>query len=491
MEKINWDDMCGRCGLTAAQATKVRDYFENTLHSIEKEPTQPTPQYQTVHLENDSKASAAETNRENDDVSVLKSMNNMVMFQIELVCVIGLIFFFQMLQYCYDMVEGDRSRQSMDILSKCASENGYNNPLAQGYLAICLSRGTGLVEHDGPKAAAYASLASKRIQRAAESGCSHSKYVLGVFHYMGLGVAEDEEMAVKLLEDAATHGKIAEAADRLGWCYRHGEGVEQSLEEAVKWHSMAAEWGLPAGYSHLASCYDKDFPQLEIIPGMHSEALRLYRIAAEMGSPHGQYNLAQGYHEDDDKVNALRWYLAAFPLVANLQNPNVANRIAYNVATIYQHSSHLKANATECVKWFREAASRGDYDAYVSLGGLYFEGTIVRKDFIESTEWFLKASVAVPKDDEDREHCITMLGNAYRCGYGIPKNLQTAFHWFVECASARDPITFCNVARCYEVGVGVEKNLEMAIHWYKQAAEHGDATAQNKVRDLEQQLEGV
>ena len=40
------------------------------------------------------------------------------------------------------------------------------------------------------------------------------------------------------------------------------------------------------------------------------------------------------------------------------------------------------------------------------------------------------------------------------------------------------------IGNCYRRGDGVEKNIDEAIHWYKKAAEYGDEDAPNVLKEL-------
>ena len=40
------------------------------------------------------------------------------------------------------------------------------------------------------------------------------------------------------------------------------------------------------------------------------------------------------------------------------------------------------------------------------------------------------------------------------------------------------------IGNCYRRGDGVEKNIDEAIHWYKKAAEYGDEDAPKLLKEL-------
>eukprot|EP00976_Prorocentrum_cordatum_P006414 128617-Prorocentrum_minimum.AAC.1 len=57
-------------------------------------------------------------------------------------------------------------------------------------------------------------------------------------------------------EAAAEKGEGAAAAN-VGRCYERAVGVEQNLEEAVRWYCKAADGDDKAGLASLARCYDQ------------------------------------------------------------------------------------------------------------------------------------------------------------------------------------------------------------------------------------------
>ncbi len=79
------------------------------------------------------------------------------------------------------------------------------------------------------------------------------------------------------------------------------------------------------------------------------------------------------------------------------------------------------------------------------------------------------------------------LGNCYTFGYGVIKNLYTAFQWYLKSArNGEKGSQFC-VGECYEKGEGVTKSDSSAAYWYAKAADnaHGGAAVRLAVMYLE------
>lgn len=77
----------------------------------------------------------------------------------------------------------------------------------------------------------------------------------------------------------------------LGSLYEHGQGVPQSLQEAIKWYRKAAEQGNPNAQFSLALAYMLG----QGTPQSYEEAAKWFRKAAEQGNPAAQFNLGVAY----------------------------------------------------------------------------------------------------------------------------------------------------------------------------------------------------
>ena len=76
----------------------------------------------------------------------------------------------------------------------------------------------------------------------AEQGHADAQYRLGLCYEKGEGVEQNLQEAVKWYRKSAEQGHTV-AQKKMGWCYMLGKGEAQDSEEAVKWYRRAAEWG--------------------------------------------------------------------------------------------------------------------------------------------------------------------------------------------------------------------------------------------------------
>ena len=88
------------------------------------------------------------------------------------------------------------------------------------------------------------------------------------------------------------------------------------------------------------------------------------------------------------------------------------------------------------------------------------------------TQGMLKAYLAAV--DYGSAKAAISLGNMYRTGNGVEKNLERAVSLYEQSAGQGNRIGKRNLAKCYLEGIGVEKNFEKAIDLLVEAAEAGD-----------------
>ncbi len=80
------------------------------------------------------------------------------------------------------------------------------------------------------------------VTRLADQGVAMAQHFLGWHYHKGIGVDQDDRLAVQWWEKAAAQG-IAESQQGLGWAYANGCGVGEDPLEAYRWYSRAVAGG--------------------------------------------------------------------------------------------------------------------------------------------------------------------------------------------------------------------------------------------------------
>ena len=137
------------------------------------------------------------------------------------------------------------------------------------------------------------------------------------------------------------------------------------------------------------------------------------------------------------------------------------------------------------VERLRGRAEKGDTDAQVDLGNLYFEGKGIPQDYAEAVRWY---RLAVEQGSARGQN---NLGISYANGSGVPMNKEEAARWYRLAADQGLAAAQSNLGFLYSTGQGVSMNKAEAARWYRLAAEQGQARAQTNLGRLYQDGQGV
>jgi TPR repeat protein len=103
----------------------------------------------------------------------------------------------------------------------------------------------------------------------------------------------------------------------IGYCYAAGQGVRQHWAEALKWYRAAAEQGHPNAQYNLGTCYAKGRGvrlgvDVQTWDECWEKAVYWFSLAAAQGDAAAQCNLAtcylKGQGVEQDRQEAIRWY---------------------------------------------------------------------------------------------------------------------------------------------------------------------------------------
>jgi hypothetical protein len=163
----------------------------------------------------------------------------------------------------------------------------------------------------------------------------------------------------------------------VGHCHYVGAGVDEDVDEAVRLFRECAEKGYPPGWYALGHCCEE-------VP----EALKCYRRGAKLGDPDAQNALGYCYAFHDgvkhDFVRAIRWFRLAAKQGHALAQLHLGN--------CYDKGKGVPKDLARAVRYFRKAAKQGTDEAQFSLGKCYRDGRGVEKDFAKAERWLRKAA---------------------------------------------------------------------------------------------------
>ena len=149
-------------------------------------------------------------------------------------------------------------------------------------------------------------LAFKWFTRAAELGVVEAMFTLGIMYEQGVGVVANNAEAFSYYWKAA-NGGYDDAQYRIGTIYFEGLlDQQQDYEVALKWYERAAEtFHLDAIYN-MAYCYEHGFGVVQNV----EQAIIYYKQAALLGDYQAKINLSNLY-EQINPQKAVKWLEAA------------------------------------------------------------------------------------------------------------------------------------------------------------------------------------
>lgn len=153
----------------------------------------------------------------------------------------------------YDLEENGAIEDFNDALKYYNDGMNLDYPLCEYSLGISLILGLGDVlnidKEKGNKLLidAYPKITSLiNNQDLSREERLYAKFVIGAYHYYGLGnIEKDEKKAFDIIQECANEGHIAAIYDLGANFYYNGVGTEQDIEKAKYYLNLACEAGLP------------------------------------------------------------------------------------------------------------------------------------------------------------------------------------------------------------------------------------------------------
>ena len=148
------------------------------------------------------------------------------------------------------------------------------------------------------------------------------------------------------------------------------------------------------------------------------------------------------------------------------------------LARSHQYGRGIAKSDQEAVRWYRDAAERGNASAMANLGYMYDVGAGVRNDDAEAVRWYrLAAEAGNPLAMEN-------LGLFYKAGRGGARDDAEAVRWYRAAAERGYTRSMALLGLSYERGEGVDRDVEQAVTLYRSAAQAGEGLAIERLKSL-------
>jgi len=183
-----------------------------------------------------------------------------------------------------------------------------------------------------------------------------------------------------------------------------------------------------------------------------------------------------GYGTQRNDVQAAQWFKRA----AELGNPDGAYHYGY--MRMYGHG--VAADASDAVSWYKRAAEGGSARGELSYASALISGNGIARNETLAVP-MMKSLVArhmqLSSDPDIKEAQALMaglLGDFYRSGTGVGKDMTEAVRWYSLAAERGDRFAARDLAKMYYQGDGVDKDFKQFLAWTAKAAELGHPEAQ-------------
>ena len=217
----------------------------------------------------------------------------------------------------------------------------------------------------------------------------------------------------------------------IGYLYLNGLGVTQDVKEAVRFLNMSSDQNYDMAQSLLAFLYDEG----QAVPQNRERAMELYQRAAEQNNSSANLNLGVMYYNgtivEKNHAKALEY----FKKVPVDEKPIVARYIGDILLNNVQLRNYAQAR-----HYYTLAAKQNELDAFFSLGEIYRRGLGVPKNVATALPYY---RYAASKGYAPAQY---ILGIIYVNGEGGTRNIPKGYAWFSLAAEQR----FINAEKALE-----------------------------------------
>ncbi|KAI8147915.1 hypothetical protein BJV82DRAFT_507566 [Fennellomyces sp. T-0311] len=347
------------------------------------------------------------------------------------------------------------------------------NRLTLHYAAVELINGTNFVHplyDDGAHQPDLARLALKYLRTKAAKGDIEAKIKLSTVLLSDIATHQDKREAEiwarsvfdRRLSTALTSciegleedlfDSVLKQADQgspamchlVGLVLLDGVGLPRDLERGVSYLKKAADAGHNGARVELAAILGDAFKY----PGVHDiqESLSLYEEAASdqvednprrltASDARALTDLARLYYEGNDDGGVPRDREKAYRYARRVAEATGEQYCQYIVGDILLHD---KKDARQAVFWLTQSGEQGFPLAIETLSRLYYYGLTaakIKRDYEQAHEWCIKGDDIWPSG---LGFCQTCLGDMYRSGLGVPKDVMKSFEYYQKAASQQD-----------------------------------------------------
>ncbi len=260
----------------------------------------------------------------------------------------------------------------------------------------------------------------------------------------------DLEDSFNIYADLASLGN-SEAIGRLARAYSRGTGVIKDLDKAISYYQIAADAGVRWARNELF-----DILMESRVPDNSVRAIEVIKPSVDANDPYAIGRMARSYRDgrgvERDLEKAVELYKQAGDRVVWAKR---------ELADLYIRRNS-KGDSKEAFLIYSELAKNGDAESFGSLARCFRYGRGVKKDIVQSIEYYKKASDAGIPWAKTELFDILMTSE-------LSNDHVFAVNTIEGAAEAGEPYAMGRMGRAYRDGRGVNKDLDKAVDWMSKA----------------------
>jgi len=261
----------------------------------------------------------------------------------------------------------------------------------------------------------------------------------------------------------------------LSLFYRYGLGVEQNLEESIKWLKKAADLSHIDSLISLWGIYSvKDY-------GLYDEKLQVKYLkkAAYLGEK--KYaKLLGGIYQYGYKGMEENHYIAEYWYLKFAEDGD--SKSMHRLSNLYLNGERHIQDYDKSLFWAKKAVSNGELEANEILAQLYRDGKGVVKDVEKAINYYKEILNSV--NDDDRKHQASHgIGYIYSHVYKIP-DLNKAIEWYELAFSYKNSSIADISSSAKSIGdifLALE-DFKEAEKWFKKAYHAGNKESEQYIQ---------
>ncbi|GAA5803921.1 hypothetical protein HPULCUR_009406 [Helicostylum pulchrum] len=359
--------------------------------------------------------------------------------------------------------------------------------------------GTVIIKPDSQEATLWARSVFDRRLSAALSPCVSELILLTEQEETQDGLLERiiKRSNREIMEDKKQKKILKHMCYLVGILFIDGTGVEQDIPRGITYLSKSSQIGHEGAGVELAKIlgdpfkYPKQYNierSLEIYESVAEQQQVQLRRNGTAADSRALIDLARVYYEGSETTSRdiEKAYKYARRIAESIGEQYCQFIVGDVLLNTQKQQTTIKQDIQQVVFWLTQSGEQGFPLAIETLSKIYFEGKVkgIKKDYEQARNWCLLGDDIWPSG---LGYCQTCLGDMYRQGLGVPKDLIRSFEYYQKAASQQDAPQ--NYAR-YMLGEmffkadGWNHNLALAADYYKMAANENYEPALKRMAEL-------